>query len=120
MLLSLAVTPLRRYAQWPKLIAVRRMVGVAAFAYASRISASTCRPELNLPHVAAEIACASISPSASPLGSARALSATSTDAMIKRVGAARWNRLHKLIYAIAALAILHFYLQSKADVSQPC
>jgi sulfoxide reductase heme-binding subunit YedZ len=39
--------------------------------------------------------------------------------MIKRVGAARWNRLHKLVYVIAALAILHFYLQSKADVFQP-
>ena len=34
LLLSLLVTPLRRFARWPKLIAVRRMVGVAAFAYA--------------------------------------------------------------------------------------
>ena len=48
-----------------------------------------------------------------------ALAATSTDAMIKRLGALRWNRLHKLIYLIAALAIFHFYLQSKVDVSEP-
>src|SRR5271169_2130282 len=34
LLLSLLVTPLRKIAQWPKLIAIRRMVGLAAFAYA--------------------------------------------------------------------------------------
>jgi sulfoxide reductase heme-binding subunit YedZ len=48
-----------------------------------------------------------------------ALAATSTDAMIKRLGGKRWNTLHKLVYVIAALAILHFYLQSKVDVSEP-
>jgi sulfoxide reductase heme-binding subunit YedZ len=120
-LLSLLVTPLRRYAQWPKLIAVRRMLGVAAFAYAfAHLSLYVVDQKYNLPHVAAEIALRFYLTIgfAAWLGLA-ALSVTSTDAMIKRLGAARWNRLHKLIYAIAALAIFHFYLQSKADVSEP-
>jgi sulfoxide reductase heme-binding subunit YedZ len=121
MLLSLLVTPLRRFAQWPKLIAVRRMVGVAAFAYAfAHLSLYVVDQKLNLPHVAAEIALRFYLTIgfAAWLGLA-ALSATSTDAMIRCLGAARWNRLHKLVYAIAALAIFHYYLQSKLDVSQP-
>lgn len=120
-LLSLLVTPLRRLAQWPKLIAVRRMVGVAAFAYAfAHLTLYVVDQKYNLPHVAAEIALRFYLTIgfAAWLGLA-ALSATSTDAMIRRLGAARWNRLHKLIYAIAALGIFHFYLQSKADVSEP-
>ena len=48
-----------------------------------------------------------------------ALGVTSTDGMVKRLGAIRWNRLHKLVYVITALGILHYYMQSKVDVSQP-
>ncbi len=120
-LVSLLVTPLRRYAQWPKLIAVRRMVGVAAFAYAvAHLSLYVVDQKLNLPHVAAEIALRFYLTIgfAVWLGLA-ALTATSTDAMIRRLGPTRWNRLHTLVYALAALAIFHFYLQSKFDVSQP-
>ena len=39
--------------------------------------------------------------------------------MIKRMGAKEWNTLHNLIYPIAALALLHYYMQSKVDVTQP-
>lgn len=120
-LLSLLMTPLRRFAQWPKLIAVRRIVGVAAFAYAvAHLSLFIIDQKYNVAHVAAEIALRVYLAIgfAVWLGLA-ALTATSTDAMIRRLGAARWNRLHKLVYAIAALAIFHFYLQWKLDVSQP-
>jgi sulfoxide reductase heme-binding subunit YedZ len=47
-----------------------------------------------------------------------ALAATSTDAMIKRLGGERWNRLHKLVYAIAILGIIHFLMQTKLDISE--
>ena len=47
------------------------------------------------------------------------LGATSFNAAIKRMGAARWNRLHSAVYPIAVLAGLHFFFQSKLDVSQP-
>ncbi len=120
-LLSLLVTPLRRFAQWPKLIAVRRMVGVAAFAYAvAHLSLFIVDQKYNFPHVAAEIALRFyLTIGFVAWAGLAALTATSTDAMIKRLGAMRWNRLHKLVYAIAALAIFHFYLQSKVDVSEP-
>ncbi len=120
-LLSLLVTPVRRLAQWPKLIAVRRMLGVAAFAYAfAHLSLYVVDQKYNFPHVASEIVLRFYLTIGfvAWLGLA-ALSATSTDAMIRRLGAQRWNRLHKLIYGIAVLAIFHFYLQSKADVSEP-
>jgi sulfoxide reductase heme-binding subunit YedZ len=44
-----------------------------------------------------------------------ALGSTSTDAMIRRLGK-NWNRLHRIVYAIAALAAVHFFMQTKADV----
>jgi len=46
-----------------------------------------------------------------------ALAATSTDGMIRRLGA-RWNTLHKIVYAIAILGIIHFLMQTKLDISE--
>jgi len=119
-LISLLITPLRRIAQWNKLIAVRRMIGVAAAAYAvAHLSLYIVDQKFNLPHVASEIALRFyLTIGFVALLGLIALSVTSTDAMIKRLGGVNWNRLHKLIYLIAALGIFHFYLQSKADVSE--
>jgi sulfoxide reductase heme-binding subunit YedZ len=39
--------------------------------------------------------------------------------MIQRLGSVRWNRLHGLVYGLTALSLLHFFLQSKLDVTQP-
>jgi sulfoxide reductase heme-binding subunit YedZ len=38
---------------------------------------------------------------------------------VKRMGGKAWNRLHQLVYVIAPLAILHYTMQSKLDVTQP-
>jgi len=121
LLISLLITPLRKIANWPKLIAVRRMLGVASFAY---LFAHFCLyivdQKFNLIHVAAEIALRFyLTIGFVALLGLGALAATSTDAMIKRLGAARWNQLHKTVYFLAAVGILHFYIQSKADVSEP-
>ncbi len=120
-LLSLLITPLRKLAQWPKLIAVRRMVGVAAFAYAfGHFCLYIVDQSYDLLHVASEIALRFyLTIGFVALLGLAALTATSTDAMIRRLGAQRWNWLHKLIYGIAVLAVFHYYLQSKADVSEP-
>jgi sulfoxide reductase heme-binding subunit YedZ len=45
------------------------------------------------------------------------LSATSTDGAIRRMGPA-WHRLHRIVYPLTLLACLHFFMQSKADVSE--
>src|SRR5205807_9662460 len=48
-----------------------------------------------------------------------ALASTSTAATISRLGSARWQRLHRLVYAIAPLAAVHFFIQSKLNIYQP-
>jgi sulfoxide reductase heme-binding subunit YedZ len=120
LLLSLLVTPLIRSARYPKLIAIRRMVGVAAFAYAAaHLSLYVVDQHYNLAHVASEIALRfylTIGFTAW-LGLA-ALTATSTDAMIRRLGP-KWRTLHSLVYGIGVLALLHFMIQAKADVTEP-
>jgi len=118
--LTLLITPLIRGARYPKLVAVRRMVGVAAFAYvAAHLFLYTVDQHFALAHVASEIALRFYLTIGfvAWLGLA-ALAATSTDAMIRRLGP-KWKTLHSLIYAIAALGLLHFMIQAKADVSEP-
>ena len=44
---------------------------------------------------------------------------TSTDAMVRRLGSRRWQRLHQLVYGIALLALIHFFQQTKADIWVP-
>ena len=47
------------------------------------------------------------------------LAITSTKGMIKRLGARRWQRLHKLVYVIAPLAIIHFFMMRKGFQMEP-
>jgi methionine sulfoxide reductase heme-binding subunit len=121
LLVSLIITPLRFIASWPGLIAVRRMLGVAVLGYASlHLALYVVEQAYDLQKVVSEI----ISRIYLTIGFAAlmgliALGITSTDAMIRRLGAAAWNRLHSLIYALAVLALIHFFLQSKVDVTQP-
>lgn len=121
LLLSLLVTPLRSMAGWPGLIAVRRMVGLAALAYvAAHLVLYVAEQAWNLPKVASEIVLRFyLTVGFVALVGLAVLGATSTDAMIRRLGSARWNRLHSIVYALTALSILHFFLQSRLDVSQP-
>jgi sulfoxide reductase heme-binding subunit YedZ len=49
-----------------------------------------------------------------------ALGATSTDAMIKKLGVLRWNRLHKLVYPIVALGLVHDLLQARTEITEAC
>ncbi len=118
--LSLLVTPLMRGARYPKLVAIRRMVGVAAFAYATaHLSLYIVDQHYDLMHVASEIALRFYLTIGfvTWLGLA-ALAATSTDAMIRRLGP-RWRQLHSIVYGLGVLALLHFMIQAKADVSEP-
>ncbi len=47
------------------------------------------------------------------------LAATSTAAMVRRLGGKRWIMLHRLVYAIGVLAVIHYYLLVKSDVTWP-
>jgi len=44
---------------------------------------------------------------------------TSTNAMVKRLGAKRWLALHRLVYPIAVLGVVHFWMMAKRDVTEP-
>ena len=47
------------------------------------------------------------------------LAATSTKGMIKRIGARRWKALHRVVYVVGALGVVHFYMMTKADFREP-
>lgn len=119
LLISLAVTPLRRIADWPKLIVVRRMIGVAALCYAlAHFCLYVVDQNFALTRVASEIVLRIyLTIGFVALVGLLCLGLTSTDAAIKKLGR-NWNRLHKLVYGIGILAAFHFFMQTKADVYQ--
>ena len=121
LLISLAVTPLRRIARFNRLVDVRRMVGVGAFCYAAaHITLFIVDQKYDLWKVASEIALRLyLTIGFVALLGLAVLAATSTDGMVRRLGAGRWQRLHQAIYAIALLALIHFFQQTKADVWLP-
>jgi sulfoxide reductase heme-binding subunit YedZ len=120
LLIALAVTPLRAALDWGKLLLLRRMLGLTALAYAvAHFCLYIVDQSGNLLVVASEI----IHRFYLTIGFAVllglvALGATSTDAAIRRMGR-WWKRLHRLSYPLAVLALLHYFIQSKANVSEP-
>ncbi|QGZ35151.1 sulfite oxidase heme-binding subunit YedZ [Stappia indica] len=119
LLLSLLVSPLRRVSGWGKLIGIRRMLGLAAAGYAlAHLSLYVVDQSFDLAKVASEIVLrVYLTIGFVALLGLLALAATSTDGAIRRMGPT-WHRLHRLTYAIAVLATVHFFLQSKADVTE--
>lgn len=112
LLLALAVTPAAKIFRWPHAVVVRRMIGVTALVYtighiiiyfalrfwdfASIGNEMITRPTL----IIATVATLGLLP----------LGATSFDAAVKWMGAQRWQRLHNTVYALTALAMVHFLL----------
>ncbi|SFD87563.1 sulfite oxidase heme-binding subunit YedZ [Massilia yuzhufengensis] len=122
--ITLAVTPLRRLTGWNWVIKLRRMLGLFAFFYAflhfvtffwfdhffdiaEMLKDVVKRPFITVGFIAFVL----LIP----------LAATSTNAMIRRLGAKRWQWLHRLIYIIAPLGILHFWWMKagKNDFQEP-
>jgi sulfoxide reductase heme-binding subunit YedZ len=118
--IALAITPLRQILQWSRLILVRRMIGVAAFAYAiTHLSLYTADQMFDLVKVASEIVLRIyLTIGFTAVIGLAALAATSTDGMIRRLGR-RWQKLHRLVYLIALLAVAHYCMQSKLELWEP-
>lgn len=121
LLLSLAMTPLRALWKWNGLIAVRRMLGVGAFAYgALHLTLYAASQGYDLAKAASEIVLrAYLAIGFVALLGMAALAATSTDGAMKRIGGKAWRWLHRLAYPIAALAIVHFFLQARLAAIEP-
>jgi sulfoxide reductase heme-binding subunit YedZ len=119
--LTLAVTPLRYASRASSLVSTRRILGVAVFAYASmHLGLYIVDQKLALGHVAAEIASrAYLTIGFIGYFGLCLLGATSLDAMIAWLGTRTWSRLHQFVYPAAAIASVHFFMQSKLDVTQP-
>jgi sulfoxide reductase heme-binding subunit YedZ len=118
---TLAVTPLRRIARYGNLVEIRRMLGVGAFCYiAAHLTLFTADQMFDLGKVVHEISHRwyLIVGGTAWLGLA-ILAATSTDGMVRRLGGWRWRRLHQAVYVIALLALIHYFQQTKADVTVP-
>jgi sulfoxide reductase heme-binding subunit YedZ len=122
--ITLAVTPLRRLSGWNWVLKLRRMAGLFAFFYGFLHFmtflwfdhffdlADMWKDVLKRPFITVGfIAFVLLIP----------LAATSTNAMIKRLGGKRWQLLHKLVYLIAPLGILHFWWMKagKHNFAQP-
>jgi sulfoxide reductase heme-binding subunit YedZ len=120
LMLSLAITPFARIVDWPRLLTVRRMVGVTALAYgAVHFSLYIVDQKFHLVTVASEIVLRFyLTIGFVALSGLIALGVTSTDAAMKRLGR-RWKQLHRLVYPIGVLALLHFFIQTKANVAEP-
>lgn len=121
LLATLAVTPARRLFDWSKLILIRRIVGLAAMSYIlMHFLLYVADANWDLLFVGREIVLRIyLTIGFTAILGLLALGVTSTDGMIRRMGAQTWNRLHYLIYPITVLAILHYFMQSKLDVTRP-
>jgi methionine sulfoxide reductase heme-binding subunit len=119
---SLVCTPLKTLAGWTWPIRVRRMLGVLSFVYALLHFLTYAVVDQGL---ALKVILEDISKRGFILVGFLAflllipLTVTSTDGMVKRLGYARWKRLHQLAYVAGALGVTHFVLRVKADVSVP-
>jgi len=119
LIVSLAVTPVGKILGWQKLFQLRRMIGLGALVWVS-MHALLYVGDQNwvLWRVAIEIFTRVylIIGFVALVGLA-VLGWTSTDGWVRKLGR-RWKRLHRLVFPIALLALLHAFIQSKADTSQ--
>ena len=122
LLLTLAVTPLRRLTGYGSLIRLRRMLGLFAFFYAVLHlstyvaldqffdAAAIVKDVVKRPYITAGfLGFVLMAP----------LAATSTAGMIRRLGGRRWQQLHRLVYPCAIAAVVHFLWLVKADLTEP-
>jgi sulfoxide reductase heme-binding subunit YedZ len=121
LLLSLAITPARRWLGLAWLAPVRRTLGLAAFAWACAHLAIFAW--LDHGFAAREmwedvVERRYITAGATAWLLLAPLAATSTRAMQKRLGS-RWQQLHRLVYLAAGAAVLHFVWLVKADLREP-
>jgi sulfoxide reductase heme-binding subunit YedZ len=122
LVVTLLVTPLRKWTGWNALIKFRRMLGLFAFFYGSLhfltylvldqffdVSAIVAdivkRPFITMGFLAFVLMIP--------------LAATSTAGWIRRLGGRRWNLLHRLAYVSAVAGVVHYWWLVKSDISRP-
>lgn len=121
LMVTLTVTPLRRWTGWNRLIKLRRMIGLFAFFYACLhvLTYFGLDQMFDLSYLTEDI----VERPYITVGFTAwllliPLAVTSTSGWVRRLGK-RWQRLHRLIYVTATLGVIHFYWSVKADVREP-
>ena len=120
LMLSLLATPARAIFNWHRLVLVRRQLGLTALFYSlAHLTLYAWDEKWNLHTVASEILLRFyLEVGFVTLVGLALLGVTSTDKALRTLGHA-WKRLHRLIYLLAVLALFHYFLQTKANVSEP-
>jgi methionine sulfoxide reductase heme-binding subunit len=118
LIMSLALTPLQRMFNWPKLALIRRMAGVTAFAYLfAHFSLYIVHSKYDLAFVASEIVSrVYLTIGFVALLGLGLLAGTSFDSVMRRMGP-KWKMLHRSVYLLAVLGLLHYFIQTKIDVT---
>jgi len=122
LLATLTVTPLRRALDWPWLVRLRRMLGLYAFFYGCLHlvtylwldqffdPAAIARDIVKRPFITMGFTAFVLM---------LPLALTSTNAMMRRLGGQRWQRLHRLAYAVPIAGVIHYWWLVKSDISEP-
>lgn len=122
LLVTLSVTPLRKLSGWNNLIKLRRMFGLFAFFYSCLHFttyiwldqffdlAAIYKDVIKRPFITVSF------PSFLLM---IPLAVTSTNAMVRRLGSKRWQRLHRLVYVIAIGGVIHYWWLVKKDITDP-
>ena len=122
LLITLAVTPLSGVIGSPTPVRFRRMLGLFAFAYAAlHVSSYT---GLDQRFAWGDIWGDIVKRNYITVGMGTflmlvPLAATSTKGMIRRLGASRWLKLHRLVYVAGIAGVFHFTMMIKADLREP-
>jgi sulfoxide reductase heme-binding subunit YedZ len=122
LLASLSCSPLKTVFGWTWPLRIRRMLGLFAFFYAFLHFGTYLGLDqfFDFPSIGSDI----VKRKFIFVGFAAfvlliPLAATSTDAMVRRLGFARWKLLHRLAYLAAILGVIHFIWRVKKDLTQP-
>jgi sulfoxide reductase heme-binding subunit YedZ len=121
LLVTLSVTPLRRLTGRADLIRYRRMLGLFTFFYAClHFTTYVWLDQFFAPAAIAKdiVKRPFITVGFTAFVLLIPLAATSTHAMMRRLGR-RWQQLHRLIYPIALLGVVHFLWLVKKDLTEP-
>lgn len=121
LLVSLAVTPLRQILRQPRIAELRRMIGVSVAAYAVlHLLLYAGDEKFDWAKVVGEITSRIyLTIGFTALVGLLAMAATSTDGALRRMGGVAWRRLHRVVFVVGALALVHFAMQEKVDVTEP-
>src|SRR5439155_5659185 len=119
---TLTLTPLRKLSVWTWPIRIRRLLGLFAFFYASLHFTTYVAIDQGFRWhaILADILKRKfIFVGFSAFLLLIPLALTSTNASVRRLGAARWQRLHRLVYVAATLGVIHFWWRVKKDHREP-